>query len=127
MFHEDIKKLAKDNSNFRKVVYTGKHSQLVLMSLPIHEEIGEEVHPHTDQLLFLADGEGKAILEGQISNFKEDEAVFVPAGTRHNFVNTGDEELKFYTVYSPPAHADGTVHKTKAHAEKDEAGHYRES
>lgn len=125
MFHNNIKKITKENNNFRKVIFTGKHSQLVVMSLAPHEEIGEEVHPNTDQILFLVEGEGKAILEGQSSDFKQKEAVFVPAGLKHNFVNTGDEALKLYTVYSPPAHKEGTIHKTKAEADLDEKDHYR--
>ena len=127
MFHENFKKLAKENNNFRKVIYTGKYSQLVVMSMAPGEEIGEEVHPGTDQILFLAEGEGQAIIEGQSSDFTTDQAVFVPAGTKHNFVNTGDKDLKLYTVYSPPAHKDGTVHKTKADADKDEVDHYPEN
>lgn len=132
MFHEniskachfEIKKLAKQNNNFRKVIFTGKYSQFVVMSIDPGEEIGEEVHPYTDQILFLITGEGQAIIEDQPSDFKRGDAVFVPAGIKHNFVNTGNEALKLYTVYSPPEHEDGTVHKTKADAEMDEEGHY---
>lgn len=90
------------------------------MSIPVGGDIGEETHPTTDQILFLVEGSGQAVIEGQTSEFSEGEAVFVPAGTKHNFVNTGNSDLKLYTVYSPPAHADGTVHKTKAEAEKEE-------
>lgn len=120
MFHIDIKKLTLENDNFRKVIYTGKNSQLVLMSIPVAEEIGEEVHPDVDQILFLVSGIGEAVLEGKSSEFKTDEVVFVPAGTKHNFINKGDTDLKLYTVYSPPEHPDGTVHKTKAEAQQSE-------
>lgn len=121
MFHQDIKKLAKENTNFRKVVYTGKESQLVLMNVPKGEEIGEETHHQLDQILFAVDGKGEAIIEGQSSPFVEDEVVFVPTGTKHNFKNTSDEDLKLISVYSPPAHKDGTVHKTREEAEKEES------
>lgn len=120
MFAEDIKKLAQENSNFRKVIHTGKHAQLVLMSIPVGGDIGEEVHPDVDQLLFFVEGKTEAILNGESKEVKEDEVVFVPAGTTHNFKNAGDEDLKLYTVYSPPNHADGTIHTTKEDAERDE-------
>lgn len=124
MFHENLEKITKENNNFRKVLFTGKQSQLVVMSIAPGEEIGEETHPNTDQILFLVEGEGQAILEGESSDFKKKDVVFVPAGIKHNFVNTGDEALKLYTVYSPPEHKDGTIHKTKADAEMDEEDHY---
>lgn len=127
MLHEDIKKLAKENTNFRKVTYTGQNSQLVLMSIPPAGEIGEETHRDIDQILFLVEGDGEAIIEGQSSPFTEHEVVFVPAGTKHNFKNTGSEDLKLYTIYSPPAHKDGTIHKTKEDAEKDEENHYQKA
>lgn len=116
MFHSDIKKLAKENDNFRKVLFTADHSQLVLMSIAPGEDIGEEVHTHIDQILYLVEGTGEAVIDGLESPFVEDEVVFVPAGTKHNFINKGDKALKLYTVYSPPEHADGTIHKTKADA-----------
>ncbi len=125
MFHADIKELAKQNTDFRRVVYTGTHSQLVLMSIPPAGEIGEETHEHIDQILFLVEGEGEAIIEGQPAPFVKDEVVCVPAGTKHNFKNTGSEDLKLYTVYAPPEHKDGTVHRTKADADKDESDHYQ--
>lgn len=127
MFHQDIKKLALENTNFRKVVYTGQNSQLVLMSIPPAGEIGEETHRDIDQILFLVDGEGEAVIEGQSFAFTEHEVVFVPAGTKHNFKNTSDKDLKLYTVYSLPAHKDGTIHKTKEDAEKDEEDHYQKA
>lgn len=127
MFQGNIKELAKENNNFRKVVYTGQNSQLVLMSIPPAGEIGEETHHDTDQILFLVEGEGEAIIDGQSSPFTEHEVVFVPAGTKHNFKNIGEEDLKLYTVYSPPTHRDGTIHKTKIDAEKDEEDSYQKT
>lgn len=127
MFHENVKKLTEENNNFRKVIYTGKYIQLVLMSLAPGEEIGEEVHPQTDQILFLVEGKGWAVIEDQLSDFKKRDAVFIPAGIKHNFMNTGDEDLKLYTVYSPPEHKDGTIHKTKADADRDESDHHEDS
>lgn len=124
MFNENLDKLTKANNNFRKVIFTGKYNQLVVMSIAPKEEIGEEAHPETDQILFQVDGVGQAIIDGHIFDFKEGEVVFVPAGTRHNFVNTGKTDLKLYTVYSPPEHKDGTIHKTKADAEMDTEDHY---
>jgi mannose-6-phosphate isomerase-like protein (cupin superfamily) len=120
MFAEDIKILTKENSNFRKVLHTGRYSQIVAMCIPVNGDIGEEVHSNTDQLLFFVDGQGEAILNGETRKVEEHDVVFVPAGTTHNFKNIGDEALKLFTVYAPPAHPDGTVHKTKADAEKEE-------
>lgn len=122
MFLEDIKKLTKENSNFRKVLYTGKHSQIVAMSISVGGDIGEETHPNTDQILFIVDGEGEAIVQGITRRIEEHDVIFVPAGTLHNFRNTCDEDLKLFTVYSPPAHPDGTIHPTKADAQKSEKG-----
>lgn len=116
-FQANLKELAKENIFFRKVVYTGKYSQLVLMSIPSGGEIGQETHPTVDQILFFVKGEGEAILEGQSKPVGKGDVVFVPAGTLHNFKNTGDEALKLYTVYSPPQHPDGTIHKTREEAE----------
>ena len=120
MYAEDIKKLTKENTNFRKVLYTGMKMQIVAMNIPVGEDIGEEVHPNTEQVLFFVDGEGDAILNGEARHFKEHDVVFVPAGTVHNFKNTGDEDLKLFTVYAPPEHADGTIHATKEDAQKEE-------
>lgn len=113
----DIKKMAKRGSDFRRVIATGKRSQLVLMSIPPGEDIGSEVHPDTDQILFVFDGEGRVIVNGQASDVEKHDVVFVPAGTEHNLVNTeDDEDLKIATIYSPPEYADGTVHRSKADA-----------
>ena len=116
LYQENIKKAAKRNEAFRRVLSTGKKSQLVLMAIPEGEDIGAEVHPATDQILFIVDGEGKAVVNGKTFKVEENDVVFVPAGARHNLINSGDEELKLFTVYSPPEHADGTVHETKAEA-----------
>ena len=116
-FQSNLKELAKENNFFRKVVYTGKYSQLVLMSIPVGSEIGEETHPTVDQILFFVEGQGEAILQREAKPVEEGDVVFVPAGTLHNFKNTGDEDLKIYTVYSTPQHPDGTLHKTKEEAE----------
>lgn len=120
MFFQDIEKQAQENTNFRKVIYTGKNSQLVLMSIPRGEDIGEETHDAIDQILFFTDGKGEAILNDESMLFSEDDVVFVPAGTKHNIINKGDEDLKLFTVYSPPAHPENTVHRTKEEAEKAE-------
>ena len=119
-FEGDIKKIAKDNRFFRQVIYTGPHSQLVVMSIPPGEEIGEEAHPKTDQLLVIVDGEGQAVLDGKQQPADEHNVIFVTAGTVHNIKNTGRKALKLFTVYSPPAHAEGTVHKTREEAIREE-------
>src|SRR3989338_11626841 len=122
MFNVDIEKLAKENTNFRKVIYTGKNSQLVLMSIPPGGEIGNEVHENIDQVLVFVDGNGEAIINNtEKQKVEEDSVVFVPAGTWHNIVSTGDEDLKLFTIYSPSAHKEGTVHKTKEDADRQES------
>lgn len=118
-FHGDVKKLAKRNTDFRHVVFTGPNSQLVLMCLHPGEDIGEERH-EADQLFYFVDGEGEAILEGQVSSVEEHDAVLVPAGTLHNFRCTGHKPLRLFTIYAPPQHADGTVHHSKRDAEAAE-------
>lgn len=119
-FVEDVKHAAKDNESFRKVLFTGAHSQLVLMSLEPGEDIGLEVH-EVDQLLYAVDGEGVAVMDGVEHEFEKGVIVCVPAGVQHNVSNTGDEALKLFTVYAPAQHAAGTVHETKADAVKAEA------
>jgi mannose-6-phosphate isomerase-like protein (cupin superfamily) len=116
----DIVKLARQNEAFRREIITGEHSQLVAMTIPPDGEIGEEVHPETDQVLIFVDGRGEAILEGERSSIDENDLVFVKAGTRHNFVNTGKAPLRLITIYAPPEHAPGTVHQTKAEADAEE-------
>ncbi len=120
MFQTDIQKAAKENSNFRKVIHTGIHSQLVLMSLKQAEDIGLETHEGVDQILFFVQGRLEATLNGESKMIDEGDVVYVPAGTNHNFKNVGQTEAKLYTVYSPPEHADGTIHATKADAAKEE-------
>jgi mannose-6-phosphate isomerase-like protein (cupin superfamily) len=116
-FNEDIVKRAKANSYFREVLATGPHSQVVVMSIPPGGDIGEEVHDDVDQTLVFVEGEGEAILDGEKSAVGVDRLVHVPAGTRHNFVNTGKVDLRLYTIYAPPEHKPGTIHKTKAEAD----------
>lgn len=114
-FVGDIKKAAKENEYFRRVLVTGENSQLVLMCLRPGETIGEEVHK-VDQVIYVVDGEGKVVLEHEPQHFEKGDIVFVPAGTLHNVINTEEDAMKLFTVYSPPQHADGTVHRTKADA-----------
>jgi len=116
----DIEKATKENKNFRKVLYTAKNSQLVVMSLKPGEEIGEEVH-ELDQFIRIEKGKGKAVLDAVEHKIKDDYAIVIPAGARHNIINTSkDEEMKLYTIYSPPEHRDGVIHKTKADAMADD-------
>jgi mannose-6-phosphate isomerase-like protein (cupin superfamily) len=117
-FVQNLEKLTEENTNFRKVIYTAHHSQLVLMCLKPSEEIGMEVHPDNDQFLRIESGEGKAIIDGNEQNFSAGFCVVVPAGSRHNIINTSKEyELKLYTVYSPAHHRLDVVQATKAEAE----------
>jgi mannose-6-phosphate isomerase-like protein (cupin superfamily) len=123
-FVGDIDKLTIENTNFRKVVYTGQHAQLVLMSLLPGEEIGLEVHETTDQFIRVEQGEGRVVMNGEEQSIKEGGAIVVPAGTKHNVINVSTTNpLKLYTVYSPPHHKDQIVHKTKADAESDTTDH----
>lgn len=114
----NIEKETLENTDFRRVLYTAKHSQLVLMALQSGEEIGEEVHT-LDQFLRIESGQGKAILDGVEHSIGDGSAVVVPAGTTHNFINTGTVPMKLYTIYSPPEHRDGVVHATKSDAMND--------
>ena len=118
----NIEKETLENENFRKVLFTAPHSQLVLMTLQPGEDIGMEVH-HVDQFLRIESGTGKTILDGQETAIGDGSAIVVPAGTQHNIVNTGADKMKLYTVYAPANHIDGTIHKTKADAEQDLADH----
>lgn len=116
----DIEKLTLKNEYFRKVLYTAENSQLVVMSLKPSEDIGEEIH-QLDQFIRCEAGEGKAVLDGVSHSISNGSAIVVPAGAKHNIINTSsDQPLKLYTVYSPPNHRDGVIHKTKADAEADE-------
>ncbi len=119
-FNRDIVTLAQQNEYFRQEIVTGMHSQVVLMSIPPGSEIGEEIHPDVDQVLVFVSGEGKAIVSGEHSPVAAQSLCFIPAGTTHNFINTGTRDLKLYTVYAPPEHAPGTVHRTKAEADAAE-------
>ena len=117
-FVQDIEKLAVRNSDFRRVLYTAKHCQLVVMSLGPKEEIGEEIH-HLDQFFRVEEGAGEAILDGVRTAIGAGFAVVVPAGSKHNIVNTGSVALKLYTLYAPPNHRDGVIHHTRQDAEAD--------
>jgi mannose-6-phosphate isomerase-like protein (cupin superfamily) len=120
----DIEKLTLANKNFRKVLFTASHSQLVVMSLKPAEDIGVEVHKKVDQFFRIEEGEGKVVMNGKAQKFAAGSAIVVPAGTEHNLINTSaTKPLKLYTIYSPPNHRDGTVHKTKADAMADEKDH----
>jgi mannose-6-phosphate isomerase-like protein (cupin superfamily) len=116
----DIIAEAWSNEAFRRVLLTGAHEQVVVMTIPPGGEIGEEVHPHTDQLLMFLDGRCEAQLDGESSEVGPNDLVFVHAGTRHNFLNRGDAPLKLITVYAPPEHAPHTVHLTKLEADAEE-------
>jgi mannose-6-phosphate isomerase-like protein (cupin superfamily) len=117
-FVQDIEAIAVKNDEFRRVLYTAKHSQLVVMALKPTEEIGAEVHK-LDQFFRIEKGTGEAVLDGVRTQIKAGFAVLVPAGTNHNIINTGDVPLKLYTLYSPPNHRDGVVHHTRAEADAD--------
>jgi len=118
----NIEKDTLENNNFRKVLYTGKHNQLVLMSLAPKEEIGMEVHEENDQFFRFEKGQGKCIIDGNEYDLGDGVVIVVPAGAQHNIINTSDtEELKLYTIYSPAHHKDGIVRVTKEEAEKKEA------
>lgn len=120
-FSTNIEEATKSNSYFRKVLYTGNHSQLVLMALKPKEEIGLETHSDNDQFFRFEEGEGKVIIDGQKFNVGEADVVVVPSGVQHNVINTSETDyLRFYTIYSPAHHPDGTVHKTKGEALKVE-------
>jgi mannose-6-phosphate isomerase-like protein (cupin superfamily) len=119
-FVGDIEEATIANNDFRQVLYTGEHLQLVLMSLAPGEEIGEETHEDRDQFFRFEEGAGVVVIDGKENEVEDNFAVIVPAGARHNVRNTSDEPLQFYTLYGPPEHKDKTVHKTKEQAEKDE-------
>ena len=120
-FFCDIENSTIKNKNFRKVLYTSKHSQLVLMSLLPKEEIWMEVHPYNDQFFRIEKGQGKCLIDGNEYNIKDGAAIVVPAGAKHNVINTSSkEELKLYTIYSPAHHKDGIIRSTKKEAEDNE-------
>jgi mannose-6-phosphate isomerase-like protein (cupin superfamily) len=121
MQHFVIATAAEQSADFRRVLWTGLHAQLVIMTIPPGGEIGEEVHEDTDQILTFVSGTGEAVVAGETRKVAQGGLVAVPAGTRHNFLNTGANPLVLYTVYAPPEHAEGTVHATKEEAEAAEA------
>ena len=114
----DIEQETLDNNNFRKVLYTASYMQLVVMSIPVGQDIGEEIHGQ-DQFIRVEAGEAHAVLDGVEHILHDDSVVVIPAGTKHNIINTGGESLKLYSIYATPHHEDGTVHATKADAEHD--------
>lgn len=119
-FNANIEREVLENRNFRRVLYTGKHSQLVLMSLKPREEIGMETHPDNDQFFRFEKGEGKCVIDGKEYSLWDGSVIVVPAGAEHNIINTSaTQDLKLYTIYSPPHHKDGVVRFTKEEAEAD--------
>lgn len=116
----DIEKITLENTNFRKVVYTAEHLQLVVMSLPPNEAIGQEAHPDNDQFLRFEKGKGKVIINETTYSVQSGDVVIVPAGSHHNVINTSSENpLQLYTIYTPPHHQDGVIRKTKEETIKD--------
>lgn len=123
-YFTNIEEKTKENSFFRQVLFTGKRVQLVVMSLKSGEEIGMEVHAGVDQFFRFESGEGKVIIDGEEFSVTGSDVVIVPAGSYHNVINTSStEDLKLYTLYSPPNHPDGTIHKTKEEAQAAEERH----
>lgn len=118
-YNSNIEKDTLENNNFRRVVWTGAHMQVVLMTLNPGEEIGKEVHPHVDQFFRVESGFGTAVLGDKDYNLADGSALVVPSGLEHNIINSGSDPLKLYTIYTPPNHIEGRVHKTKADAEVD--------
>jgi mannose-6-phosphate isomerase-like protein (cupin superfamily) len=118
---DNIEQVTTKNTNFRQVLFTGKHSQLVVMCLKPGEDIGLETHDHVDQFFRVDQGQGEIMIDGVKSVISDGFAVVVPAGSEHNLMNTGDIDLKLYTIYSPPNHPDGTIHPTHADAMAAEA------
>ncbi len=130
VYTSNIEDVTKDNTNFRMVLFTGEYSQLTVMSIPVGSEIGLEVHPAIDQFIRLEQGQAKLVtgptkdnLDSEVE-IKSDWAAIIPAGTWHNVINTGNQELKLYSVYSPADHPDGAVHTTKADADAAEAAEH---
>jgi len=116
---DNIERATVANEDFRRVLYTGHNLQLVLMTLPPGCDIGEEVHEDRDQFFRIEEGEGEIRIDGVANRVEDDFAVIVPAGARHNVINTGDAPLRLYTLYGPPEHRDGIVHRDKEQAERD--------
>ena len=121
---DNIEEKTLENSNFRKVLFTGSHMQLVVMSLKAGEDIGEEVHDTVDQFFRVEEGEAKFVIDGEENIVKEDMVAIVPAGSKHNVINVGDGDLKLYTIYAPANHPEGTVHATREEAMEAEEHHH---
>ncbi|WP_394177593.1 cupin domain-containing protein [Yoonia maritima] len=120
-FSANIETLTEENDDFRRVLYTGHHLQLVLMALQPGDDIGEEIHDDRDQFFRFETGSGEVHIDGAKIPVKADDGVIVPAGANHNVINTGTEPLRLYTIYGPPEHLDGTVNKTKSEADASHA------
>lgn len=120
-YDTNIEKQTLENTNFRKVLYTSEFQQLVVMSIPVDGEIGQEVHDENDQFIRIESGEAEAMIDGRKIQLGDDDVIIIPKGAEHNVVNTSaDTDLKLYTIYSPPHHKDGTVHATKDEADADD-------
>lgn len=124
IYTDNIETVTKENSNFRKVLSTGNHMQLVVMSLKVGEDIGEEVHDTVDQFFRVEAGKAKVMIDDVEYIVDEDMVIIVPAGSKHNVINIGDEDLKLYTIYAPANHPDGTIHATKQEAMEYEEEHH---
>ena len=122
----NIEELTLANNNFRQVLYTGKHMQLVVMTLQAGEEIGVEIHKTVDQFFRVEEGVAKFVVNGEATQVGEDEVFIVPAGSEHNVINVGEAPLRLYTIYTPPNHPDGTIHANKAEADAYEAEHHHD-
>lgn len=118
-FIDNIEKITEDNDNFRKVIYTANNCQLVAMSLDANEDIGAETHT-LDQFFRIEEGTGISVIDGKEYEIYPGAGIIIPAGVKHNIINTGDTKLKLYSIYSPPNHKDGTIHKTKEIAKADD-------
>ena len=118
MEHFEIATVAEQSADFRRVLFTGEHTQLVIMTIPPGGEIGEEVHDENDQILSFISGIGRGVVSGKERKVKAGDVVAVPAGLKHNFINEGPNPLVLYTVYGPPDHSEGAVHKTKEEADR---------
>lgn len=118
-YHSNITQLTAENDNFRRVLFTGRKSQLVIMNIPPGGEVGEEMHANVEQTLYFQSGVAESIIDGKTNPIRAGEIVIVTPGTRHNFRNTGRETLKIFTLYAPPNHIDGRIHRTKADADAD--------
>ncbi|MGN7787173.1 cupin domain-containing protein [Niabella sp. 22666] len=119
-FNANIEQLTLENENFRKVLYTSKHMQLVLMSLLPGEEIGEEIHDENDQFFRFEQGNGQCFIDDNKYEVADGDIIIIPSGAKHNVINTGSDSLKMYTIYAPPHHKDGIVRATKKEAEENE-------